>query len=182
MKVTVVYGSPREEGLSAEVAGRIAQEMAAAGADVVEYNINQMDIAGCKACMACKKGAECCVVKDDFAEYYKDMKDSDVLIVTAPNYFAQINGPMVTFMNRHYCLIDGEHNLKLPKGKKVFGVFSQGAPESYDYSSAYDWYLGCFARLGFENLGYITLGGDSDISEESELIKKAIETADKLGA
>ena len=180
MKITVVYGSPREEGLSGEVAERMAQEMANAGADVVEYNINKMDVAGCKACMACKKSAECCVIDDDFAEYYKDVKESDVLIVTAPNYFAQINGPMVTFMNRHYCVIDGERNLKLPKGKKVIGVFSQGAPESYDYSKVYDWYMGCFERLGFENMGYITIGGDSDLSEEGAIVKKAMEFAEKV--
>lgn len=162
-KMTVMLGSPREQSISTDAAERIMEATNKQGYEVIEYNINKMDVSGCQGCGACRNNGTDCIKEDDFLEYLDDLKTSDVLIVTSPNYYSHIAGPMVTFMNRHYCLFDKDRKPRLENKIKVFGIFTQGAPAPRpEYEAAYDWYMGIFEKLGMENLGHITIGGNSD--------------------
>ena len=162
-KLTVMLGSPRQQSVSTDAAERIMEAANRAGFEVVEYNVNKMDFSGCQGCGMCRANDTDCIVEDDFLEYLDDHKTSDALIITAPNYYSHIAGPMVTFMNRHYCMFDKDRKPRLEKKIKVFGIFSQGAPAPNEkYEESYDWYMGIFEKLGMENLGHVTIGGNSD--------------------
>lgn len=177
-KVVSVMGSPRRESRSAQVAEAVITGIQQGSSIVIEYDVNKLDFSGCQACGLCRKEGTDCVIEDDFQDYLEDMKNADILLLAAPNYFSNIAGPMITFMNRHYCLNDKDGNNRLPSGKKVFCIFSQGAPESYtEYEALYSTYMKTFEKLGFENAGHIVVGGDSDIealSAKAEEIGKAL--------
>lgn len=164
MKITMVLGSPRIGSISSRMAMKFAEGAAENGHQVVTYNINEMDVMGCQGCGLCRKYSTDCVVEDDLAEYFVDLHDSDVLVVAAPNYYSHVAGPMITFLNRHYCLMDKEKNPKFTEPKKLFGFFAQGAPEGFErYMPNYEWYTGVFEKFNIPLEKMLICGGNSDV-------------------
>jgi len=141
MQVVAVLGSPRPQGGSSTLARCVLDGARAAGHEVVVYEINKMNVRGCRACRTCKEQSVDCVVEDDLQPYWQDLHACGALVVSACNYCAMVNGPMITFMNRHYCLIDGNRKVRVHPGIKLVGVFSQGNPDPERYADVYDWFL-----------------------------------------
>jgi multimeric flavodoxin WrbA len=141
MQVVAVLGSPRPNSASSALARRALEGARAAGHEVVEYEINQMNVRGCQACRTCKEKGVDCVLEDDLKPYWKDLHACGALVVSAVNYCSMINGPMVTYMNRHYCLIGGDGRVRVHPGIKLVGVFSQGNPDLERIAHVYDWFL-----------------------------------------
>jgi multimeric flavodoxin WrbA len=141
MKVVAVLGSPHESGASATVARRVLDGARAAGHEVVEYEINKLNVRGCQACGTCKRDLVDCIQEDDLQPYWNELHACGALLVAAPVYAGTINGPMISYMNRHYCLIGGDRKVRVHPGIKLVGVFSQGNPDLARFDAAYDWYL-----------------------------------------
>lgn len=181
MKVVAVIGSPRPNGVSVKVVNKIVEGAKAAGHEVVIYNVNKMNFKGCIGCEYCRKNNADCIQNDDMKAYFEDLHSCGALIVSAPNYYAQVAGPMITFMNRHYCMSDASRKTRLTPGIKLIGVFSQGAPEAFDkYDEVYKWYLGTFLAKEMKYEGMIVIGGDSDLSPEGKIISEAYEMGKNL--
>jgi multimeric flavodoxin WrbA len=141
MKVVAVLGSPRENSHSSALARRVLDGARDAGHEVVEYEINKMNVRGCQACRTCKEQLVDCILADDLQPYWPALHEAGALVVSAPNYCSTINGPMITYLNRHYCLIGGDGVVRVHPGIKLVGVFSQGNPDPERYADVYDWYL-----------------------------------------
>jgi multimeric flavodoxin WrbA len=141
MKVVAVLGSPRSDGGSSTLARRVLDGARAAGHEVVVYEINKMNVRGCQACRTCKDKLVDCILEDDLQPYWRDMHACGALVVSGVNYGAMVNGPMITYMNRHYCLIGGDNMVRVHPGIKLVGVFSQGRPDPDTYAQVYDWFL-----------------------------------------
>lgn len=179
MKVIAVLGSPRKNSNSTALANRIIDGAKEAGHEVVIYNINDMNIRGCQACRTCKDNGIDCILDDDLRPYWKDLHECGALILAAPNYCSQVCGPMITYMNRHYCIM-GNNGTTLEPGKiKLIGVFAQGAPTSNDNKN-YDWYLGDFLAREMVLTEKFVIGRDSDMSENGELMSKAYKLGKSL--
>lgn len=165
MKLVAVLGSSREGSVSERAARSFINGAETAGYDeVVVFRANEMNISGCTGCGSCRKNDTDCVVHDDFQKYLAELKSCDALLVTAPNYYSQVAGPMITFMNRHYCLTRKDKTQRLRQGIKVCGIFAQGASEEYPkYPAVYEWYMNTYTGKGMENAGMMIIGGDSDI-------------------
>jgi len=178
MKITIVLGSPRIESISNGMAMKFAEGAQENGHEVVTYNINEMDVMGCQGCGLCRKYDKDCVIEDDLSDYFNDLWESDVLVITSPNYYAHPVGPMITFMNRHYCLWDTEKNPRIKETKKFFAFFAQGAPEGYEkYMPNYDWYISKFTQNNLELEKILICGGNSDVDtfmEEAYQAGKAL--------
>ena len=178
MKITMVLGSPRENSISTQMAERFAEGAAENGHEVVTYKINEMEVLGCQACGCCRKYDTDCVIEDDMEGYFEDLRESEVLVVTSPNYYSQIVGPMITFMNRHYCLMDKDKNPRMEDTKKVYGFFAQGAPEGFErYMPNYEWYMSMFTTKNMELGKMLICGGNSDVDaflEEAYQAGKAL--------
>lgn len=176
MKITVVLGSPRDASISTRIAMRVIEGARNAGHKVKIYKVNEMDILGCHGCGCCRKYDTDCVIEDDMEEYFKDLRESGALILTSPNYYSQVAGPMITFMNRHYCLSDKDRRPRIQPGIKLIGIFAQGAPADYEkYQANYDWYLSTYTSKDMELAGRLIAGGDTDTSDESAIMKQAYE-------
>ena len=141
MKVVAVLGSPRENSNSSALARRVLDGAREAGHEVVLYEINHMNVRGCQACRTCKEKLVDCIQVDDLQPYWKELHQAGALVVSAANYCSMINGPMVTYLNRHYCLIGGDGVVRVHSGIKLVGVFSQGNADPERYAEVYDWYL-----------------------------------------
>lgn len=179
MKIVAVFGSPRKDGASATLANEVLRGARDAGHEVVEYHLNEMRVRGCQACGTCKRNKVDCILDDDLAPYWKDLHECGALVLSAPNYCSQVCGPMITYMNRHYCLIaDG---VRVHPGIKLIGVFSQGAGQHYENAEkAYDWFLGDFQNRDMKLHAKIVRTGSDEMSPDSEIMKKAYKAGNSL--
>lgn len=181
MKVVVVFGSARNEGASTKVTKQLIRGMREAGHEIVEYHVGNMNIKGCMGCGFCRNNQSDCCQKDDMVSYWKDLKECGALVLATPNYYGHIAGPMVTFMNRHYCMTNADRSSRLPKKIKLYGIFSQGAPAGFSqYDTEYDWYLKTFLARNMELGCKIVVGGDSDLSEKGTLMTETFELGKAL--
>lgn len=179
MKITMVLGSPRLDSISSKMAMRFAEGARENGHEIVTYNINEMDVMGCQGCGLCRKYDKNCVVEDDLADYFADLWGSDVLVVTAPNYYSHVAGPMITFMNRHYCLFDKDKQPRFHEAKKLYAFFAQGAPEGFErYMPNYEWYTGVFEKFNMNLEKMLICGGNSNVDA---FIEAAYQEGKKLG-
>lgn len=165
MNIIAVLGSCRKDSVSKKIAEAFIAAAEKAGHEVTVFDAESMNLKGCTGCKSCRKNGTLCIIQDDMQKYYKALETADVLFLTSPNYYGSICGPMVTFMNRHYCLKDDEGQSKLKKNIRMFAVFAQGAPENFPrYTDTYNWYLNVFEKLGFQKEAVINAGGNSDVA------------------
>ena len=177
MLVLAAKGSPRKDGRSNRIIDSILRGATDAGHEVKVYDIGNMALKGCQACYACKDSVTDCVIDDELRQYFADLHNAAALIVGAPNYASGVCGQMVSFMNRHYCLVDEPRNVHVPAGIKVIGVFGQGRPDKEAYMDVYKWFMSDFERRHMELIDIIvaTGRGRGPIDDDGELLAQAYE-------
>ena len=175
MKVVAVLGSPRRTSQSSGLARCVLDGAREAGHEVVVYEINRMSVQGCQACRYCKENGVDCFLKDDLRPYWQDLHESGALVLSAVNYASMINGPMVSFMNRHYCLIDAEGKVRVHPGIKLVGVFSQGNPDLDKIAHVYDWYLGDFQNRDMDLVAKLVHSARMPEADREALFQRAYE-------
>ena len=182
MNVVVVMGSPFKNGNVAKLTQEVVRGAQDAGHQIKQYNINEMNVSGCQGCRSCKNNGTDCILDDDLKPYWDDLHHAGALVVSAPNYCSTICGPMITFMNRHSCILDINWKSRLRPGIKLIGVFSQGRSEKDVYYAAYDWYLKDFENRDMVRHGMIinTGGGAAPVDEKIELMREAYQLGNSL--
>ena len=180
MKVVCVLASPHPGSNSSKIALQVAQAAKDNGNEVVTYHLNDMNFKGCQACRYCKENDSYCIVEDDLMPYWKDLDEAGALIIAIPNYAGHPTGPSITFMNRHYCLIDADHKPRIHPGIKVVGVFSQGNGNTETYEEAYKWYLADFERREMELVDTIIHSAREELDEASETMRRAYAAGKQL--
>ena len=183
MKVVAVIGSPHEDGPSTVLAREILRGAQDAGHEVVVYEINKMNIKGCQGCGTCKANNVDCVCPDDLQPYWKDLHEAGALILSSPNYCSQVRGDMITYMNRHYCIIgmkDGQGFVRVHPGIKLIGVFSQGNPNKDAYMDNYKWFLGDFCNRDMELQKIIVHTSADDLTPGEGQMQEAYEAGKAL--
>lgn len=173
MKVVVVMGSPFRNGNVARLAQEVAKGARDAGHTIKQYYINDMNVRGCQGCRKCKNHGTDCILDDDLRPYWEDLHQAGALVVAAPLYCSTVCGPMITYMNRHSCILDLNNRSRLRPGIKLIGVFSQSRPEKDAYYGAYDWYLKDFENRDMVRQGMVINAGTVPVNEIPELMMQA---------
>ena len=88
---------------------------------------------------------------------------------------------MISYMNRHYCLLDKDWTVRVKPGIKVIGVFGQGVPDSEEYEDRIAWYLSDFERRNMVVVDNIVKTGRTPVAEDAELMRRAYEDGLNLG-
>ncbi len=103
MKVLVMHSSPNPEGLTAAAAGAAAVAIRAAGQDVEEVRLNDLELCSCKACNngwgSCRESQQCCQ-DDAFPELHRRFVAADAFVLVTPVYFGEPSESMKAFMDR----------------------------------------------------------------------------------
>ncbi len=96
MKITVITGSPRNNGNTAAMVAAFTKAAEAKGHDVARFDAAMMNIGGCHACMTCFKTGKACSFDDDFNIIAPHIMDADAIVFAMPVYWysipAQIKG------------------------------------------------------------------------------------------
>lgn len=163
-KLVAVLGSSRPESVSMKAAMEFIKGAKENGYETIIFNANEIEIKGCVGCGSCRKNSTDCVINDDMQKYLHELHSCDALLITAPNYYSQVSGPMMTFMNRHYCLSNPDRTSRLENNIKFSAIYAQGAPEDYPkYPPVYEWYNSTFTSKGMALHHSQIIGGDSNI-------------------
>lgn len=104
MKALFINGGPRKNWSTFKMLDSAMKGAAEAGADVEMINLYDIDIKGCKSCLACKlKNAKTngvCAIRDDLRPVLEKAHDADVLVIGSPIYFSDTTGMTRAFLER----------------------------------------------------------------------------------
>ena len=187
MEIVCVLGSPRSKGNSTAVAKRFCEKAEDLGANVRYFSLNELSYSGCQGCFTCKTNSDRCVLKDDLTEVLDAIMETDIMVMATPVYFGSVSGQLKCLVDRTFSFMVPDFRTnpnpsRLPPGKKVVFITSQGAPEEM-FRDLHTRYKDYFKRYGFQESHHIRgcqtreLG---DIEARPDLMELAEKTAEKL--
>ena len=139
MKVAIFNGSPRKEGNTAAILKEVRKSCSIKGAEVDYFDLFDMDLKDCSACMGCKKG-EKCVQKDELSPALDKIEKADTLVIGSPIYISAETATTKALVDRFYSFLamgagPGQYSNRLPKGKKGAVLFTCGNPQGVEMFS-----------------------------------------------
>ncbi len=94
-----LQGSPRDAGNTALLLDAALQGAAEAGARVVKFRLNDMNIRACQGCGGCYETGRC-VMRDDMDQVYEALEHMDALVVASPVYFGGVTAQLKAMIDR----------------------------------------------------------------------------------
>lgn len=190
MKIVCLLGSPRPKGNSTTVAKHFCETAEKLGSKVQTFALNKLNFRGCQGCMVCKTKLDKCVLEDDLTQVLDVIHEADVLVLATPTYFAEASSQLKTFMDRTYSYLASDYLTnpkpgRLPPGKKLVFIQTQGQPDENIFADIFQRYEGIFKWYGFGDTHLIRacgVGQVDDPSSQEEAIKLAEKTAEELAS
>lgn len=162
-KIVILNGSPRRSGNTSALIKAFTEGAESAGHSVTEFFLDRMDIHGCKGCFGGHSGRECpCVQKDDMAQIYPAVKDSEVIVLASPLYYWNLSGQLRTAVDRLFALEEGDGNLLRGHGRASALLM---AAEGHGFDDVLLYYDHLMEHLKWENLGHVLAGGNGDVGD-----------------
>ena len=117
LNVVGINGSGRSGGNTSVLVRAVLDGAREAGAQTEFFELAESNIAGCKACDACRteKAAHRCVVKDDMQTFYDLAAQADVWVLGSPIYLDHITAQLMAFIQRTYCYISPTREYLWPR-------------------------------------------------------------------
>ncbi|MBC7959331.1 MAG: flavodoxin family protein [Vallitaleaceae bacterium] len=117
MKIVVLSGNPKEDGLCQSVIEEAILGAKEAGADVDEIRLCDLDLLQCQVCGdgwgECRKDNFCTYGSDGFDEAKARIKESDALILVSPVYWGETSEAFKSFIDRlRRCEFDQTETLR----------------------------------------------------------------------
>lgn len=103
-KVIGILGSPRKEGNVANALNTILESCKSKGYSTSLINLYDYNIQYCRGCMVCRSEGYC-VIKDDLNDLAKQIVSSDVIILGAPTYWANVPAIVKNLFDRMTCYV-----------------------------------------------------------------------------
>lgn len=139
MNVFVIHGSPRKQGNSSFLAGKLMESLGPAAFNQVW--LADLQYKGCRGCMACRRQSEICVVRDGLTDVLAVAKEADVTVLAGPVYQEHLNGDMKCCIDRFFSFLSADHFKRRAAGKgpglsrigphkTVIMLLTQGQPET----------------------------------------------------
>jgi multimeric flavodoxin WrbA len=147
----------------------------AQGTEVRTINLAELDFRGCTGCGGCRKGADGCVLNDDLTQVLELVASADAVACASPNYYGYVSGIFKSFLDRFYGFRDADRSLRLPEGRKLLFVMSQGHPDKTAYAEVIKSMERIFTGYGFIPTTLVVPGleAQGQAAEDSELCKRA---------
>jgi len=186
MKISCLIGSPRKNSNSADIAATFTQTAADLGAQVETVILNNLKYRGCQGCLACKTTSETCVLDDDLAGVLESLKKADVIVMALPVYCSDVPGQVKCFIDRTYSYmkpsyLSDPNPSRVPSGKKLVFILTQGAPMENLFADIPQRYTGFLKRsMGFGDTYLIRgvgVGGGGAVGVPDQFLRQAEELA-----
>lgn len=159
MKILVLNGSPRPKGNTAALIAAFREGAESAGHQVSVLQVGTMNIGGCKGCEYCHtKGGGACIQKDDMAEVYPALAESEMLLLASPVYYHGLSGQLESVISRFYTVM-------APAAKKWALLLTSGSPNVY--AAIETQYKGILGFIQAQDLGIFEYDGKQVGTEEA---------------
>lgn len=89
-KIVVITGSPRENGNSITMTNAFIQAAEERGYKIISFDATKMRLEGCKACRACFRDGNACIVDDGFNQIADAILGADGIVFSMPVYWYSI--------------------------------------------------------------------------------------------
>ncbi len=102
MKIVAFNGSPRKDGNTTMLIGRLLEAVGQEGIETELVQLSEKPIRGCIACYKCFENLDGrCAVKNDAAnEYIEKIMGAQGLVLGSPSYFQDVTAEMKAFIDR----------------------------------------------------------------------------------
>ena len=109
MKAIALNGSARgKKGVTGKLMDALLKGLTEGGATIRDFQLNEMNISYCKACLTCMhKTPGQCAQRDDMDQIYPVLKESDLFVMGTPVYTDSMSAQMKTVTDR--CKIGRAH-------------------------------------------------------------------------
>ena len=129
-KVLCIESSARTGGLTATLADECLAGAREAGAETEIVRLKDLKIERCRMCDEqgwgeCRKAGRC-VIADDFAGVFENLRAADGLILATPVYFADLSESMKALVDRLCRITRDEAAKKVLADKPVVGIAAAG--------------------------------------------------------
>ncbi len=161
-KIIAFIGSARKEGFCTKTVDAIKKGAESEGAEVVVYNLSDLNMKSCVGCMYCRQGNGCSIKDDDMSKIYSDFEEATAVVFAMPIYFGQASGQSLTLINRFYPLVPPKTT------KKAITIYAHGAPGKEAYKNYIDMTDPIFKSFGLDIQKTIVCAGTSSMSEEDK--------------
>jgi multimeric flavodoxin WrbA len=123
--VLIVNGSPRKNGNCSYLIQSLAKGVDKNGGISEIINLQELKIAPCNACDACRKNkTKSCIIKDDMTPLYSKVEKADAIVFATPTYWFNISAQTKLFIDRLYSVEDEE--VYALTGKKIGIILTYG--------------------------------------------------------
>lgn len=180
VKILVLNGGPRPRGNTAALVAAFAQGAQDAGGEVARFDLDGMNVHGCKGCLCGGKDpASPCVQKDDMERIYPAYRAADVVVFASPMYYWGVSGQLKCALDRLFAVTESDPNWATPRKATALLMASEGSGAAND-KPVLDYYGSLVGFLGWRDLGHVIAGGNLRIGDIEG--KPELEQARALGA
>jgi multimeric flavodoxin WrbA len=178
MKALCIIGSPREDGSTALVVGKMIEGLVERGVDVARYGLGSLEINYCKGCHTCEQIRRC-VQRDVMDVIVKDLFEADSVVVASPSYWGDVTGQLKVFIDRCNPLCNAKTGeTEVPPGKIGVAVAVRAGQSVAENQHIVDTIAHFFGHLGIALLGRLTVEGveqPADLRQKPEKMQEAYE-------
>ncbi len=193
MKVIALNGSARgKKGVTWKLLDSLLKGLSEGGATVKEFQLKDMNISYCKACLTCMhKTPGQCAQRDDMDQIYPSLKESDLFVMGTPVYTDTMSTQMKTVMDRCICgmdpflRIDPSNRLRHPYSwampSKFLLMSTSGFPEMESFQPLITTFKAQAANFGCESIGEICLPGSIALQMAPHLLEPRLGLIQQAG-
>lgn len=162
-KIVILNGSPRKNGNTSALVKAFKEGAESVGNTVTEFFLDRMEIHGCKGCFGGHSSQVCpCVQKDDMANIYPAVRESEVMVLASPLYYWNMSGQIRTAIDRLFALEEGDGNLLRGHNRSCALLM---AAEGHGFDDVVLYYDHLMEHLQWKNLGHVLAGGNGDVGD-----------------
>ncbi len=162
------------------------------GATVREFQLNEMNISCCRACLTCMhKTPGQCAQRDDMDRLYPLLKESDLFVMGTPVYTDNMSSQMKAVMDRCICgmepflRVDTTNRVRHPycwtMPSKFLLVSTSGFPEPETFLPLIMTFRAQAANFGCESIGEICIPGSLALQMAPQLLEPCLEKIQRAG-
>lgn len=181
MKALCINGSPREDGSTAYLIGKVAEGMRQKNIEVKSYCLGKLNINYCLGCKKCYKEG-ICIQKDDMDILINELKNADIVVIGTPDYWGDVSGQLKVFFDRNTPYANTNVNrINMPHPKFGIAISVREGPEDFENTNIINSINHYFDHLEITPIAKLALTDTSTLEDLLKNQKEKIDEAYQIG-